>query len=158
MFADSLLETSWAERGRRSCTTLTSFGLQAVIIGLLLLLPLLTTVGLPSEHSVSTPVSLGPMDPGPTPSIRGGPRGITQSSLTVVRSYSPDGFVMGIRSLETTTRSRVRSDLPALVSEITSARDRAFPYQRVERGRSCPLPGLRPSHGSFERRRCCKAA
>lgn len=56
MFADSLLETSWAYRGRRSWTTLTSFGLQAVVIGLLLLIPLLTTVGLPTSRTVSTPI------------------------------------------------------------------------------------------------------
>ena len=36
MFADSLLETSWAQRTRGSWTTLTSFGLQVLIIGLLL--------------------------------------------------------------------------------------------------------------------------
>ena len=34
MFADSMLETSWAQRTRRSWTTMTSFGLQAVMIGL----------------------------------------------------------------------------------------------------------------------------
>ena len=63
MFADSLLETSWAERGRRSWMTLTSFGLQAVIVGLLLLIPLLTTVGLPSGRTtVSTPITLGTRD------------------------------------------------------------------------------------------------
>jgi len=78
MFAASLLESSWAERERRSWTTLSAFGLQAVIIGLLLLIPLLTTVGLPSARSVSTPVSFGPMDPGPTPEVRndGQQRGI----------------------------------------------------------------------------------
>ena len=38
MFAESMLETAWAERARRSWTTFTSFGLQALIIGLLLLL------------------------------------------------------------------------------------------------------------------------
>lgn len=65
MFADSLLETSWAQRARRSWTTLTSFGLQAVVIGLLLLVPLLTTVGLPSVRTVSTPISAGRPDPGP---------------------------------------------------------------------------------------------
>lgn len=59
MFADSMLETSWVQRIRRSWTTLTSFGLQAVIIGLLLLLPVLKTVGLPSARVVSTPISLG---------------------------------------------------------------------------------------------------
>ena len=59
MFADSMLEPSWAQRIRRSWTTLTSFGLQALIIGLLLLLPVLKTVGLPSARTVSTPISLG---------------------------------------------------------------------------------------------------
>lgn len=67
MFADSLLETSWAYRGRRSWTTLTSFGLQAVIIGLLLLIPILTTVGLPTSRTVSTPVGFFRRDPGPVP-------------------------------------------------------------------------------------------
>lgn len=71
MFSESLLETSWAERGRRSCTALTSFGLQAVIIGWLLLIPLLTTVGLPRARTVSTPISIRisvpRSDPGPVP-------------------------------------------------------------------------------------------
>jgi len=59
MFGDSLLETSWAQRTRRGWTTLTSFGLEAVIIGLLLLLPLLNTVGLPSTRPLTTPVTVG---------------------------------------------------------------------------------------------------
>lgn len=67
MFAESLLEVSWAERGRRSWMTFTSFGLQAAIVGLLLLIPLLTTVGLPSTRTVSTPISVGRRDPGPPP-------------------------------------------------------------------------------------------
>jgi protein TonB len=54
--------------------TLTSFGLQAVIIGLLLLIPLLTTVGLPSARTVSTPISMGRRDPGPAPQMHGGAR------------------------------------------------------------------------------------
>ena len=86
MFAESFLETSWAERGRRSCTTLTSFGLQAVIIGLLLLIPLLTTVGLPSGRTVSTPISLGRRDPGPAPQIHGGAR---RSGVQIVPYSGP---------------------------------------------------------------------
>jgi protein TonB len=85
MFAESLLETSLAERGRRSWTTVTSFGLQAVVIGLLLMIPLLTTVGLPSARSVSTPVSFGHRDPGPTPLIRGGGQ---QGGATPIIPYS----------------------------------------------------------------------
>ena len=46
MFAESMLETSWAQRTRQGWTTLTSFGLQAVVISLLLMLPLWRTVGL----------------------------------------------------------------------------------------------------------------
>ena len=67
MFADSMLETSWAQRTRRSWTTCTSFGLQAAAIGVLLMVPLLSTVGLPSGRTVSTPISVGRRDPGPTP-------------------------------------------------------------------------------------------
>ncbi len=71
MFADSLLETSWDQRTRRSWTTMTSFGLQAVAIGVLLLVPLLSTVGLPSARTVSTPISAGRADPGPVAQSRG---------------------------------------------------------------------------------------
>lgn len=67
MFSESLLEISRAERGRRSWTTLTSFGLQAVILGLLMLIPLLATVGLPLARTVSTPISVSRNDPGPAP-------------------------------------------------------------------------------------------
>lgn len=72
MFDHSLLETSWADRTRRSWMTLSSFGLQAVFVGLLLLIPLLTTVGLPSSRTVSTPISIGRRDPGPAPHVQGG--------------------------------------------------------------------------------------
>ena len=74
MFAESLLESSWAERGRRSWTTLTSFGVQAVIIGLLLLVPLLTTVGLPLARTVSTPITSWRRDPGSAPDVQRGGR------------------------------------------------------------------------------------
>jgi periplasmic protein TonB len=66
MFADSMLQTSWSQRSRRSWTTLTSFGLQAVIGGLLLLLPMLRTVGLPAYRALSTPISLGRLAPEPS--------------------------------------------------------------------------------------------
>ncbi len=69
MFADSLLETSWTQRGQRSWTTLTSFGLQALAIGTLLSIPLLTTVGAPRARTVSTPISLGRTNPGPVRSV-----------------------------------------------------------------------------------------
>jgi len=65
MFADSLLETSWAHRSRRSWSTLTSFGLQASILGTVLVLSLLKTIEMPRAQVVSTPISLGRPDPAP---------------------------------------------------------------------------------------------
>jgi protein TonB len=53
------LNSSWDERSRRGLTTLTSFGVQALVGGALLILPLLRPAGLPSLRQLSTPVSLG---------------------------------------------------------------------------------------------------
>lgn len=81
IFADSMLEISWAQRGRRSWTTLTSFGVQVVIIGLLLLIPLLRTVGAPTvKKTVSTPLSMGRPDPGPAPHQNPGRTGVVMST------------------------------------------------------------------------------
>ena len=63
MFADSLLDVSWAQRSRRSWTTLTSFGLQTLVIGTLLILPLWKTVIVPAAQIVSTPIILGHLEP-----------------------------------------------------------------------------------------------
>jgi periplasmic protein TonB len=59
IFADCMLESGWANRSRRSWTTLSSLGLQAVAIAALLILPILRNVALPATRSVSTPISLG---------------------------------------------------------------------------------------------------
>jgi protein TonB len=53
------LNSSWDERSRRGWTTLTSLGVQALVAGVLLILPLLRPAGLPSLRPLSTPVSLG---------------------------------------------------------------------------------------------------
>jgi protein TonB len=56
---DDTLNSSWDERSRRGLTALTSFGLQALAVGGLLILPLLRPAGLPLFRALSTPVSLG---------------------------------------------------------------------------------------------------
>ncbi|HUO25212.1 MAG TPA: energy transducer TonB [Candidatus Aquilonibacter sp.] len=58
MFADTL-DSSWPERSRRGWATLTSFGLQVLLAGLLLFLPLLYPGALPILRRLETPVSLG---------------------------------------------------------------------------------------------------
>ena len=56
---DNTLNTSWDERSRRGLTALTSFGLQLLAVGVLLIIPLLRPAGLPLFRGLSTPVSLG---------------------------------------------------------------------------------------------------
>lgn len=67
MFAESLLETSSAQRTRRSWTTATSFGLQAVVMAVLITIPLLRTVGLPPGRLLPTPISWGAPPPAQPP-------------------------------------------------------------------------------------------
>lgn len=65
----STLNSSWDEHSRRGWTTLSSFGVQALVVGVLLVLPLLRPAGLPSLRPLSTPVSLGqPL--GEAPAVR----------------------------------------------------------------------------------------
>lgn len=89
MFADSMPDTSWAQRSRRNWTTLTSFGVQAVAIGILLVLPLLRTVGLPSARTVSTPISTGRPAPQPMPIVQSGGSTMTATSSEPARFVAP---------------------------------------------------------------------
>jgi protein TonB len=82
MFANTLLETSWAQRSRRSLTTVTSFALEAMVIGLLLLLPLWETVGLPSVRALPTPVSWGAPPPAAPPVRRQQVTQVNESNLS----------------------------------------------------------------------------
>jgi len=63
------LDSSWHERSHRGFTTLTSFGIQALAVCLLIALPLLHPQGLPLFRQLSSPVSLGQPVSGP-PQIR----------------------------------------------------------------------------------------
>ncbi len=67
------VEPSWAERARRGSTILSSFGLQALLTSLLLILPLLRQVGIPSFRPLSAPISLGQPLEGPTVRPHAGP-------------------------------------------------------------------------------------
>jgi protein TonB len=97
MFGDSLLETSWAQRSRRNWTTLTSFGLEALAIGVLLAIPLWKTVGLPSAHTLSTPVSLVPNAPAaPTPRPHGGTRSTHATTFVVHQMVAPQRIPHGV--------------------------------------------------------------
>jgi protein TonB len=60
MFADSLLESHWANGSQRGWTTLASFALQALCAAVVLLLPLVYSEGLPKLHLVSMGAPIGP--------------------------------------------------------------------------------------------------
>ena len=92
MFAESMLETSWSQRSRRGWTTLTSFGVQAVLMGLLLLLPLLKTVVPPSGRALATPVSWG-APPAAAPHVQ------HQRSTTIVQSNISDNELIAPREI-----------------------------------------------------------
>lgn len=102
MFADSLLETSWAYKGRRSWTTLTSIGLQAVVIGLLLMIPLLTTVGLPGNPLITTPVSWGAPPPAAPPIHHEHAATVLQSNLADDRLIQPPSIPKHVSMLDET--------------------------------------------------------
>jgi protein TonB len=92
MFADSLLETSWDQRSRRRLITFTSLGLQSVVIGLLLLIPLLTTAGLPSSRILQPPTSFG-APPEPARTIE------RQHRTTVAKSNLADNVLIAPPSI-----------------------------------------------------------
>jgi periplasmic protein TonB len=95
---DDTLNSSWNERSRRGLTTLTSFGLQALAVGGLLVLPLLRPMGLPLLRQLSTPVSVGePLAEAPAVRTHAGANTAAQSTASI--SLRPS--------------SRFRTDLPA---------------------------------------------
>lgn len=66
MFAESLLDTSWADRSRRGWTTMASFGFLAFAVAVLMALPLLYTEALPQLQVMSSlVVPAGRSEPAP---------------------------------------------------------------------------------------------
>ena len=103
MFAESLLETSWAQRSRRSWTTATSFGLQVLVIGVFLTLPLVRTVGLPPGRVLPTPISWG-APPSPAPQIhREHVTTLNQSNLWQDRLITPPSIPPHVAQIAETT-------------------------------------------------------
>lgn len=87
MFSTTV-NSSWDERSRRGLTTMSSFGVQALVVGLLLILPLLRPTGLPSLRPLSTPVSLGqPL--GEAPAVRPRTSGIAPNNPAVITLTMP---------------------------------------------------------------------
>ncbi|HXW93298.1 MAG TPA: TonB family protein [Terriglobales bacterium] len=67
MFEDSLIESGGKLRTKRGMTTTLSFGLQAVFVGILVLIPLLFTEALPKGQLMTFLVAPPPPPPPPPP-------------------------------------------------------------------------------------------
>lgn len=95
MFADLLSDSTWDNRPHRGLTTLASFALQAIAVGVLLLLPLLYTQALPQLQFMVDLVA--PSAP-PAAQSPAHPATPTSSNLT------PDGRIMAISHIPTITQ------------------------------------------------------
>lgn len=104
------LNSSWDERSRRGLTTLTSFGVQALVAGVLLLLPLLRPTGLPSLRPLSMPVSLGqPLGEAPAIGTRASGNAAAPSNPAAITLRLPTRFPSGI--------SAAGDDAPPMVGQ-----------------------------------------
>ncbi len=97
MFADSLLDSAWAQDSHRGWTTLLSFAVQAVAVGGLLLLPLIYGEGLPLQlQSIAQVVAPQP-PPGP-PLVTHAPSApasnLTSLGTIVAPGHIPDHTAM----------------------------------------------------------------
>jgi periplasmic protein TonB len=95
MFGDCMLETSWAQRSRRNWTTLTSFAIQALVAGILLLLPLIRPEALLVYHRLSTPISFGRIQPPETRPVTGTAT-LLQSNFAGRRLMMPSRIPTGV--------------------------------------------------------------
>jgi periplasmic protein TonB len=99
IFADSLLQSSWAQRSRRSLSTLTSFGMQAIVIGLIILLSLLKSVMMPTAQTVSTPITMSRPAPEPLAShSHGGSTATTPINSETIILQQPSSIPHGIQN------------------------------------------------------------
>ncbi len=100
MFAESMLEISWAQRTQRSWTTFTSFGLQVVVIGGLLTIPLLRTIGLPEGRLLQPPISWGAPPPPIRPIARERITPLVQSNLADNVLIAPPSIPPRVRMID----------------------------------------------------------
>ena len=105
MFADTLLDHQKDQHSHRGWTTLASFALQALCVGIVLLLPLLYTEGLPQLQLMGTIAAPSP-PPAPPPPTR--PR----SSSTSHQSNLVGNHLMQISQIPRVIQNIVETEPP----------------------------------------------
>jgi periplasmic protein TonB len=81
LFSDSLLEKSSGERKRKTFTAMFSFALQCIMLGVLVIIPLLFTEGLPKAQLLTFLVAPPPPPPPPPPPAAAPVKVIRQTDL-----------------------------------------------------------------------------
>src|SRR5262250_771561 len=81
MFEDSLLESGGRLRTKRGATTIVSFILQVLLVGILVLIPLIYTEALPKQQLMTFLVAPPPPPPPPPP-----PAAVPQIKVVKVQS------------------------------------------------------------------------
>jgi len=104
MFADSFCDSHWTNRSHRGWTILASFGLQALAVGGLFVLPLIYTQGLPQVHSlVSLAAPVRPPAP-PAPATHAPSAAPATSNMTSDgRVIAPSSVPHGVKPFNETT-------------------------------------------------------
>ncbi len=102
MFADSVCDSPWANRSHRGWTTLASFGLQALAVGFLLLLPLLYTEGISRLQSLTQDL----VAPAPPLALPPPPTNVRQARPLASNLLS-DGRIIAPKSIPTHTEQVV---------------------------------------------------
>jgi protein TonB len=112
MFADSLCDSTWANRTHRGWTTLASFAAQTLAVGLLLALPLplLYTQGLPQLPLLRPTVVAPTPPPAPAPP--------TQAHPATMSNLSSDGRMIAPPSVPDQIRQLVETAPPAAVDAV----------------------------------------
>jgi len=140
MFADSMLETSWAEHARRSWTTLTSFAVQATVTAILLLIPLVHHTALPFLKPLATPVMLSP-PPGALPSAQShGIKHPAESNLVHGVLIMPPTIPRHIRDIqEESGPPQIALSGPYIVGSTGAGDANGIPYSLGNSG-AIPVP------------------
>jgi periplasmic protein TonB len=111
MFADSLLDAHRAPYSRRGWTTLVSFSLQALGVGVLLMLPMIYTEGLPKLQLLSSILPPAPPPGPPAPAHPARPSSPQQSNLF-------DGRIMEIRQIPRGVQQVVDTEAPPEIGSV----------------------------------------
>jgi periplasmic protein TonB len=139
MFADSLLESPWADRSRRGWSTLVSFTAQMLGLGILLTLPLLYTEGLPTLKLIASgaPLMAPPDPPRVAPQQAAGSRTFNPSGPVLV--VHPNFHPIGLPPVDP-AGSEPPACVGCVLSENPAATGPGIPYSIGSGPTSMPVP------------------